>query len=609
MGNGVHQETDSLDRPQGIAGLFSLAQEKAQAKTRFHGDGWTHVQGINAILEDNDNFKYTRPYQLATAIHDLVSVGTRNDEELDLNFISDYVEHIAFGCPDRQQRVEAIYALGIAIGRYHLERQLEQWRGRFAPHSVPGEPLDTEEDSFYSELLKMSLQVRPNEEITDDRIERTKEAIGRALFDGGAEVTADLLRFRLPIDILYIVELLKDNDLDAVRVAAAEELDNQRKPHPERPASTWRDAIEGQLLAYLLQMMGDNQLASVLRSRSLLYLNQDSPLLEQAHMMHDAGEEFMDRHETKLQMLMNESYLQVMHEFALPVPRQAKQSSRVKMRGAILEKIHKSKKYTAEETIPDIIGCKQTIGDLPGHVNKTLFMFHLGKRFTEELHTRGHDLPLRIGHTSDLDHTVEITYGSAQDLESCLDGIKRARGVRDVVWDGEQAIVTIGVSGRKESDGEYHIVVAPARESKLGDDHIGYQAIHVNAVHTINGDRPKMRLGAEFRFVEDSADENNEIGYAADFLYRAQNTMGELGEAMRAGDNVKVKTLVETSLKQVRQIHRRAKLLKEGTNLWLHPLTINQLSILVSDIPYLGDIMNDLYRDIYPPIYTSLLSE
>jgi len=593
----------------GLQLMIEFARSRAEQRPRVHGNGWTHAEGMIDLLEQDEDFAHSPAHRLAIGIHDLVTTGSRSEEDLDHEFITRYVEQLSLPTMTDEDQAAGLYALGVAVSRVRLESRLEEWRARFADYRNT-DHLDATDMAIYNDLIRTSLQERPGEPIDDARIERTKHAISQALFDGGAEVTTDLLRFRLPMNILHLMDLLEEHDLDAFRVGGAEFWHNMRFPNPARPAAQWRDAIEGQLLSYVLQIMGDNRLASYLRSQAMLYLNHDSEHFEAANRMHEEGEQFMKQNREKLHDVMHEAYLKTSHRFGLMDGNRTGMhfSERVKLRGATLEKLGSSPKYAEDGTIPDVIGAKGRIADLPAHINKPEFMFYLGIECAKDLQKA--NMNLQIGHTHANEHTVEINYGSHEEVRQAVESITAKHDtIRIEEYEDEdgQYLLSIPIRKRKsgKEDGYFHVTIGPARKSKLGANRTGYQAVHVSAVY--NQFQLGPRVGAEIRFTEASVDENNERGDAADYLYRAGKTIGPLGDALREGDMELANMIIERSKHIVSRIHDRTRLLQQGTNLWLHPQTVSTLSYLGNSVPGLTSLLTQHYRKLYPEGYEEMM--
>ncbi|KXK26553.1 MAG: hypothetical protein TR69_WS6001000559 [candidate division WS6 bacterium OLB20] len=596
-----------------IEELMQVTAERAEQHKRLSGSRRVHGERMNQILTGDPTFRLNRAHLLAVTIHDMITKGSRTSEQLDMDFIGDYVEILSSPGASYTDQTEGLYALGLALAKHRLEHRLEEWRARFTLDRSDADPLSAEEDEFLNSVIAGSLQTRGIPD-SPEMVGSVRAQISQALFDGGAAVTPEMRAFRLPLDLLHLIETMQETDLDAIRLYGAEQLDNLNFPNPDRPASTWRDSMESLWLAAMLQIITDDRLASALRSASYRYLNADSPFMQRAVIIHNDGEEYVARNTARIEDIMQDAYTEtcILHGV---VPGIAEQSHRVKKIGSILEKLSRNRADAQEGTVADGIGYLAKVPDLPPHINKPLFMFEMGVQLAKDLQKA--NLNLRIGHTREQDHTVEINYGSPEEVHRAIEQIQKRHDFLEMEQDGDIYTVKIHISKRNSPDGQtgraFHVVLGPARKPRFADNgQPGYQGVHVSAVyerpHSAH-DGGTSRNGAEFRIVEETAKENNDIGYAADFLYRAENAMGLLGELVRAEEYTLASNLVTEQLAKIKRIHTRSALLRTGTHLWLHPITLNQLIVLGNQLPKLQTLVARHYNDLYPADYQDILRD
>jgi len=260
------------------------------------------------------------------------------------------------------------------------------------------------------------------------------------------------------------------------------------------------------------------------------------------------------------------------------MPERCGRTQRAKKIGSILEKFIKKPEYISLKTLPDIGGSKLIIDSLPKKVNKPLFMFYNAIALVLKIRA-SKKLPLETGNPKPEDHTVEINYGSSKDIISAIKYIKNNYKFKSLQTEGKNNF-TIEIKPVND-DITFHIVFKPARDAKFGGGlEKGYQSVHIST----RWKEKSKTLGYEFQLLDKRSEMNNRVGYAAHIFYKADESMGKLGNAIRNAqekgidpcDDYLVRSIVDENIKSLKRIDRRSLELEKERQ-WLHKNSIDLL--------------------------------
>jgi len=261
-----------------------------------------HAEEVIAILKKNANYKHSDSQWIAVYLHDLVvkkdKLGT---EYPNPEFYQWYTTQISL--LTKKEQVTALHALGIATSKIYLESKIERWRELFIleEHSKKKLLQSRPDYNFYRFLIEQILKREyGNRKYDFSEIKHVMTDISNGLISGKSKVTKEMKLFRIPLDLIEIINILESVDLDSVRIHTAEVINNLQNPNSKKPAGAWRDAQELLILSTMLQIINDHKLAQASRSQALMYLNSDSKMFKEAILLHDYAEKFIEKYGEKL---------------------------------------------------------------------------------------------------------------------------------------------------------------------------------------------------------------------------------------------------------------------------------------------------------------------
>ncbi|KXK07970.1 MAG: hypothetical protein UZ20_WS6002001024 [candidate division WS6 bacterium OLB21] len=554
--NTNHQE--HLFAPRNIRELIDHFLEAGKTITSADSiySVYDHAQVMINFIKTNDG-KIIEAEELAIVISGIIKLNSERTQNNDSDsWIQNYI-HSVGSLRDEDSKHTAYYALGIALAKEQAKLCVEGWKCKYLDPQIPLAEHNSRLGITQQEVSDLILgQVPiPNEKLMD---------------------------FRLPVFADIILQVLNENDLEAIRLLALENLASLTLADERNPRLNWMNAQEALgMHSTMMEMLGEDGLAMELRNRALMQLVPEHFL--QKALDHISSVEELYQKSNRINAILKDSWKKTMNRLQLTEAGIHIQT-RIKTVGSIAEKLRTGRH------ISDLIASRVIV---PEHNEPALLVADYVMSLISSIN-RIPDLREQV----EFEHPkgeapITINYGSRLDIERALEHIKSYFYIRKESIQQTETGFRIEYQARGRT---IIIELSTARTPRIPgyEDQIGYQAAHIV---TKFADQKCFEMQVVDRFAHD----NNTHGYPSHALYKAALSAGT------TGDKSETQSFVDEFLERTKDINQRKAMLytEDSGNRrnprWLRVVTLQQLQGLLLEHNSL--IPNSVIASLCPADY------
>ena len=264
-------------------------------------------------------------------IHDLYDASARDSSsELGTEIRTQFANALGGETPIDPDT--ALYGLAIESCSYGVRKTANHWRDELGKNLRKLIANDGVVDTDHT----IGAEIRDTYKVsTADSTVRVAKELEQATGYSYADITPDLRKFRVGLNLESVLDALEKYDIDSFYRLTAELVDNLRNPPLDKPASTWRDAQAVlSFFAPALEVTGDTANANWARDEALRAIyHSDQQLMNRAHTYLKEAENFeaSPRNNAITNAISGQLSLGEQVEFEL--------NTRVKSAGSIAEKL------------------------------------------------------------------------------------------------------------------------------------------------------------------------------------------------------------------------------------------------------------------------------